>query len=322
MKNRPEVKFGDRPQGYQPLPRMGMIDPTRALEGAQAGLDLIQRLLRIDLSQEQSPSTEGGATAGSQYSPEVRASLAAIAALTGNATAYPTMQVTDSGEGSADPLGYVINQEGLPAFNALWSRNEPYRPNTPALPQAVATKPVPSSPPTMLSINHPHAVLIGLNEGTRTKDGGFTNAYTSHQDPLSGNNQGNFSAQQGYSSPREADRAWLSKLNSASFAYFQPSMKAVGLQPGTAGWERVLFNLRDAYVQSPASVTASGGLLDRLPEIMQGGATVEAIARARANSYINPRTKRLDTNFRSYAALLKDQRSRAGTWDYKRRIGN
>ena len=142
----------------------------------------------------------------------------------------------------------------------------------------------------MFDINHPHAVLIGVNEGTRTAGGGFTNAYTSHRDPLSGNNQGNFSAQQGYSSPREADRVWLGKLNSASFAYFQPNMKAAGLQPGTAGWERVLFNLRDAYVQSPASVTGSGGLLDRLPAIMQNGATVEAIARARANSYINPRT--------------------------------
>ena len=99
-------------------------------------------------------------------------------------------------------------------------------------------------------------------------------------------------------------------------------MKQAGLQPGTAGWERVLFNLRDAYVQAPAAVTDPGGLLDRLPEVMQGGATVEAIARARANSYINPRTGRLDTNFRNYAALLKDQRSRAGTWDYKRRLGN
>ena len=300
-------------------PGLGMIDPSRY----QAGFQRLKELFGFDVTgQEQSPAKEGESKPKARYDEATSTALLAISALTGNATAYPTMQVTDSGQGNAGPLDYMIQSEGMPAFNALWNKNEPYRPNTPALPQVAAAKPVPSSPPTMLSINHPHAVLIGVNEGTRTAGGGFTNAYTSHSDPLSGMNQGNFSAQQGYSSPRAADRAWLSKLNNASFGMFQPALKAAGLQPGTAGWERLLFNLRDAYVQAPASVTDPGGLISRIPEIIDGGVTVEAIARARANSYINPRTGRLDTNFRSYAALLKDQRSRSGTWDYKRRLGN
>ena len=204
------------------MPGLGMIDPRRY----QAGFQRLKQLFGFDVTgQEQSPATEGESKPKGKNDEALSTALLAISALTGNATAYPTMQVTDSGEGNASPLDYMIQSEGMPAFNALWNRNEPYRANTPPLPQVAAAKPVPSSPPTMLSINHPHAVLIGVNEGTRTAGGGFTNAYTSHRDPLSGNNQGNFSAQQGYSSPRAADRAWLGKLNNASFAYFQPAMK-------------------------------------------------------------------------------------------------
>ena len=53
-----------------------------------------------------------------------------------------------------------------------------------------------------------------------------------------------------------------------------------------------------------------------------GGWTVEAIAKARADSYINPETGRLEASGfgNSYQRLMKDQRSRAGVYDYRRRM--
>jgi len=70
------------------------------------------------------------------------------------------------------------------------------------------------------------------------------------------------------------------------------------------------------------AVTGAGGLLTRLGQIVRGGVTVEAIAKARADSYFNPATGRLDAGGfgNSYSRLLADQRSRAGAFDYKRRL--
>jgi hypothetical protein len=49
--------------------------------------------------------------------------------------------------------------------------------------------------------------------------------------------------------------------------------------------------------------------------------TIEAIAKARADSFFNPATGRLEAGGfgNNYARLLADQRSRAGTFDYRRR---
>ena len=48
--------------------------------------------------------------------------------------------------------------------------------------------------------------------------------------------------------------------------------------------------------------------------------TIEGIAKARADAFINPITGRLDTTFPSYNALLRDQRARAGALQYRRRV--
>ena len=96
-------------------------------------------------------------------------------------------------------------------------------------------------------------------------------------------------------------------------------LMASGLEPGTAGFNRVMFNLIDLTVQSPAAARDFAG---KLPEMKQKGWTVEAIAKARADSFINPETGRLDApGFgNNYQRLFKDQRSRAGVYDYRRRI--
>ena len=305
----------------------GMIDPR----ATQAGLEKLASMfgLQLDLGQ----STEAKPVASQEAAKPTesnapRLEVLALSALTGTASPYPVVQTANSDEQTPDPTQMVINQEEWATFRRIWGSpnnpqsGQPYRPNTPPLPQVVATKPIRPVRLTMASPNHPNVVLIGLNEGTRTPNGGYTQAYYGHSDPISGYNQGSFSAQQGYNSPQQADRAWMGKVNSATGAYFLPAMRAAGLQRGTAGFDRLLFNLQDAYIQSPEAVTASGGLLDRIPEMVQRGLTIEAIAKSRADSYINPTTGRLETGFANYTALLKDQRSRAGTWDYKRRIGS
>ena len=99
----------------------------------------------------------------------------------------------------------------------------------------------------------------------------------------------------------------------------RPYLIVYGLQPGTQGYNRVMFNLIDLEVQSPAAARDFAG---KLPHMKAGGWTVEAIAKARADSYINPETGRLEASGfgNSYQRLMKDQRSRAGVYDYRRRM--
>ena len=99
----------------------------------------------------------------------------------------------------------------------------------------------------------------------------------------------------------------------------RPVSDVYGLQPGTQGYNRVMFNLIDLEVQSPL---LRKGLPGKLPQMKAGGWTVEAIAKARADSYINPETGRLEASGfgNSYQRLMKDQRSRAGVYDYRRRM--
>ena len=176
----------------------------------------------------------------------------------------------------------------------------------------------------MRDSNHPNAVLIGINEGTRDKNGNFTAAYRGHIDPgNSARNQGTFSAQQGFASPSQADAYWVREINKETINRFAPALRASGLQPGTAGYERLMFNLQDLLVQAPEAAKGEGGLISKIPQLVQQGLTIEAIAKARADSFFIPGTSRLAAaGFgNNYSRLLLDQRRRAGTWDYKRRIG-
>ena len=86
------------------------------------------------------------------------------------------------------------------------------------------------------------------------------------------------------------------------------------------GWNRLMFNILDLRVQAaPAALTS---FVMQVPKLIRQGLTVEAIAKARADSFINPATGRLEASGfnNNYSRLLADQRSRAGVYDYKRRF--
>ena len=190
--------------------------------------------------------------------------------------------------------------------------------STPVLPQTAATLPVKPVPLAITNDMHPLFVAIGINEGTRTPNGGYTKAYYGHTDPGNGVwNVGTVSGQQG-GSPQSSDKRWAGTLTQTTTSV-TPILVRGGLPQNSVGFQRVLFNVLDLKVQAPAAVT---DFLRQLPKIVRQGVTIEAIAKARADSFINPATGRLEAGGfgNDYSRLLRDQRSRAGTWDYKRRL--
>lgn len=217
--------------------------------------------------------------------------------------------------GGASPGQGLVNPQNYPAMAAIWRGQTRVSATTPGLPQVNAAQPMAAVPLAINSVNHPFFVAIGINEGTRTANGGFTRNYQGHTDPGNGvRNVGTIAAQQG-GTPQAADRRWAGILSQTSIA-MAPVLRRLGLSQGTVGFNRVMFNILDLKVQAPAAVP---DFIRKLPGVVRAGATIEAIAKARADSFINPATGRLDTTFRSYTALLRDQRSRAGTFDYSRR---
>ena len=214
----------------------------------------------------------------------------------------------------------TANQEQLAVMQKLWEKREPLTLNTPPLPQvvpeAVAQQPVSIAISTP---NHPFFVAIGIAEGTRTAKGGYTKAYYGHTDPGDGNrNMGTVSGgRNGESSPQQVDRNWMATLTRTQMQ-FGPILRKVGLDVGTQGYNRMMFNILDLNVQAPAAVR---DFVQKLPQIISGGLTVEAIAKARADSFFMPSGRLNAPGFNnSYQRLYSDQRSRAGVWDYRRRL--
>lgn len=190
--------------------------------------------------------------------------------------------------------------------------------STPVLPQTAAGVPVKPVPLAINSDMHPLFVAIGINEGTRTPNGGYTKAYYGHRDPGNGAlNVGTVSGQQG-GSPQSSDQRWAGILTQ-TITSVTPILVRAGLPQNSVGFQRMLFNVADLKVQAPAAVP---DFIKRLPQIVRQGVTIEAIAKARADSFINPATGQLEAGGfgNNYQTLLRDQRSRAGTWDYKRRL--
>jgi hypothetical protein len=211
----------------------------------------------------------------------------------------------------------VINSENLAAMASLWRNERPMSVQTPALPQVVASAPATPVPLAINTDRHPIMVAIGINEGTRTPDGGYTQAYFGHRDPGNGKlNVGTVSGQQG-GSPQSSDRRWMGMLTNTAVKV-TPLLQRMGIPQSSVGFNRLLFNALDLAVQAPAALP---DFLKRLPRIIQAGVTIEAIAKARADSFFNPATGRLEAGGfgNNYARLLADQRSRAGTFDYRRR---
>ena len=190
--------------------------------------------------------------------------------------------------------------------------------DTPVLPQANHQAKAAAVPVAIKNDKNPFFIAIGINEGTRTANGGYTQAYYGHTDPGNGKrNVGTVSAQQG-GTPGTSDRRWAGLLTGTA-TVAQPFLARLGVKPGTVGFNRLMFNVMDLRVQAPAAV---GDFIKRIPQLIKQGLTIEAIAKARADSFFIPGTNRLDApGFgNSYSRLFADQRSRAGTFDYKRRV--
>jgi len=209
--------------------------------------------------------------------------------------------------------------DSLAALRTSWQQGTQGLETAP-LPQVAAATPTRYVPSAITTDKHETFVMIGVAEGTRTAGGGYTKAYYGHRDSGDGNNnRGTVSGGRGNRlSPRQVDQKWMRVLTSRS-QQATPVLRAAGLEPGTAGWNRVMFNVLDLSVQSPAAVP---DFLAKLGQVRGQRFTVEAIAKARSDSFFSPNSGRLDApGFgNSYQRLFKDQRQRAGVFDFRRRL--
>ena len=191
--------------------------------------------------------------------------------------------------------------------------------SSPQLPQLASATPVRLLKNAITSVNHELFVAIGISEGTRTPSGGFTQAYYGHTDPGDGNrNVGTVSGGRGRAkTPQAVDREYMKILTEVQYKV-APVLKGLGLQPGTAGYNRVMFNILDLEVQAPAAVP---DFIRKLGDVKAQGFTIDAIAKARADSFFTPAGNLDAPGFNNnYSLLLKDQRARAGVYDYKKRL--
>jgi hypothetical protein len=279
-------------------------------------------------SQPAQPRSGGGQQRGqqaTQRNPVERFLSGALGAAVGvldqpvSAAELPAGQAPGGGR-QPDAGGGTRNmtEEGMAVMASLWRGVQPMTPTTPPLPQVDGAA---MAPPIQFAIsnpNHPFFVAIGINEGTRTPSGGYTSAYYGHTDPGNGkHNVGTVSGQQG-GTPQSTDRRWMGTLTQRQLQ-MAPVLQQLGLQPGSVAFNRVMFNVLDLTVQAPAAVP---DFIRMLPRVVASGASIEAIAKARTDSFINPATGRLEASGfgNNYSRLFADQRSRAGAFDYKRRF--
>lgn len=166
---------------------------------------------------------------------------------------------------------------------------------------------------TISSPDHPFFVSIGVNEGTRTADGGYTQNFYGHTDPGDGhNNRGTVSGGRGNNNtPQEVDKTWQGTLAQTQRQY-DPHVRRFA-SPGTAEYNIIMFNILDLRVQAPAAVP---DFVKRIPRILAEGATPEVIGRMRSEAFINPRTGRLEASGfnNDYERLQADQTRRAGNF--------
>lgn len=230
----------------------------------------------------------------------------------------PTGGRTRGGATGAGRSAPLLNPEGVEELARVMRGAQPLTGTTRPLPQVPAAAPAQVVSLAISNVNHPYFVAIGIAEGNRTPDGGFTRSYYGHSDPNPANgwNIGTVSGKG--PNPQAVDRVWMAKLSALTPRVHQ-FLQQVGVPRGTAGYNRFMFNALDLAVQAPAAVS---DFLRQLPGIVKQGLSIEAIAKARADSFVNPATGRLDAGGfgNSYSRLLADQRSRAGAFDYKRRL--
>ena len=157
--------------------------------------------------------------------------------------------------------------------------------------------------------------IIGVNEGTRTADGGYTSAHGGHSDPGDHNtNIGSVSASSARGTavsndPMAVDKDWKRRIRGLVTKH-APALQAAGLKPGSNEYKAIQLAVVDLTVQAPGAVN---DFIKKIPQILQKGVTRESIAEARAQSYINPSTGRLEASGfqNNYDRLYADQLRRS-----------
>jgi len=164
------------------------------------------------------------------------------------------------------------------------------------------------------SPNHPFFVSIGVNEGTRTANGGYTKNWSGHIDPGDRhNNRGTVSGGRGKpnQTPEQVDKEWMAVL-AREQAKYSNQVSRFATQ-GTDMYNTIMFNILDLRVQAPEAVP---DFVKRIPQILAEGATPQVIGRLRAEAFINPRTGRLEASGfnNDMNRLQADQTRRAGNF--------
>ena len=222
--------------------------------------------------------------------------------------------------GAAPASAQLEFEDNAGEMAQIWTGKKPLGIGGPSLPQINGNVVVRTVPIAMSTPRHPYFVAIGIAEGTRTASGGFTKAWFGHGDPGDGNlNRGTVSGGRGPTagmSPEQVDNYYMKELTGLALAV-APVLQQYGMKPNAQIWHRTIFNYLDLHVQSPV---AARDFLKKIPEAIKAGGQIEHFAKIRADSYRDPETGRLYTSFNSYADLLRDQRSRAGAYDYRKRL--
>jgi len=100
-----------------------------------------------------------------------------------------------------------------------------------------------------------------------------------------------------------------------------PILEQMGLKQGTVGFNRAMFNVMD---MAEVDENLVQNFIKELPKAVAAGATIEAIAKARADSFRHPESGQWIYNpeaFDSYSSLYAEQRRRASGFDYKGALG-
>ena len=213
-------------------------------------------------------------------------------------------------------------REAIAALNRSMTGGGRVTASDPPQRQLAATSPA-KVQPTRITPNHDFMIAIGISEGTRTANGGYTKNWSGHGDPGDKNtNVGTISfsaARFGYSlTPAQADLKY-SQMMTNTVLKMTPVLQRLGLKRNSQGFNRVMYNILDLEIQSPL---AAKDFIYKLGAVKRGSFSIEAIAKQRAESFRSPTTGRLDApGFgNNYSRLLKDQRARAGSYDYKARL--
>jgi hypothetical protein len=155
------------------------------------------------------------------------------------------------------------------------------------------------------------SIAVGSAEGTRRPDGGFNQAYAGHIDPGNGVwNQGSFSYQHYSTSPEDADARQLKRLKGQTEV-----LEQIAASYSMSMTLEEKMNGIDLANQAPAAAIDQGGYVDWLADAKQKGLKgADAILYARTNSYINPKTGRLNAPGlgNNWGRVEQDQARRMG----------